>query len=185
MLGIMAAWIDSNFWAAIGGAALASVLAAVLAIGIRWADLPRPYWVLAQGGAGAGAPGEGGAGGFILVNAGKGQAVDVWVMGVNCDAELIVEGEPEHRIGNRLVTCAPGEGLSVAVAWTETRRHLVDVEISWSQASVRRKSHRTRLWIHIWGPPWEQRAARLDLSARESRRRARKARYRMGRPAAP
>lgn len=178
----MPAWIDSNFWAAIGGAVLASILAAAIAIAIRWADLPRPYWVFARGGAGAGSPGEPGSGGFTLVNAGKGQAVDVWVMGVNCDAQLVLEDKPEHGLGNRLVTCAPGESLTVSVAWTEARLDLVDVEVSWNQASIRKKPRRTRLWLHVWGPPWVQRPARADLSAREVRRRARGARYRMGRP---
>lgn len=182
MLVTMPTWIDSNFWAAMGGAVVASLLAAALAIGLRWADLPRPYWVFAQGGAGGGPPGEGGTGNFTLVNAGTGQAVDVWVTGVNCDAQMIVEGQPNHGLGNRLVTCRPGESLSISVAWTEERLHLVDVELSWSQASVRKSSRRTSLWIHVWGPPWENRPARVDLSARETRRRARTARYRMGRP---
>lgn len=175
-------WLESNFWAAIAGALLAALLAAALAVALRWADLPRPYWVLAQGGAGGGPPGEGGSGRFTLINAGTGQAVDVWVTGVNCDAHITLEAEPTHVLGNRLVTCKPGEPLTIAVSWTDVPQHLVDVEVSWSQASVRRKSRRTSLWIHVWGPPWVLPPQRVDLSERQGRRRARKARYRMGRP---
>ena len=177
----MPTWIESNFWAAIGGAGLGALLTGALVLGTRWADLPRPHWVLVGGGAGGGPPGEGGSGRFTLVNAGNGQAVDVWVMGVHCDAQFVLEDDPEHGLGNRVPTCAPGERLTVSLPSTSPTRHLVAVELSWSQASVRKRSRRTRLWVQIWGPPWEERPQRVDPSPRGVRRLARRARYRMGR----
>lgn len=164
-----------------GPAIVAAVVAAIFAYLIRWLDIPRPFWVVVGGGAGGG-PGNTGEGGFTLVNQGRTDALDVRIIGLNCRAHFHNEGQINQGMTTFLPVCPLGERLHIRAEWDFPDLSIVGIEVSWAQASVRKRPKRKTLLIRVAREGWPVPVTEEHPTRWQFRWRAFRARFEFGRP---